>query len=229
MTQHSEKPLLGADNNALVALVSINVMVTILLGFFRVLYYLEGEPYEAYFSEVFKVATLIPDQILRQPWSLFTYNWTQEGFWLLLTNMIWLTAFGNTLQHLGANKHLFPIYFYSGVIAGIVYLIVGESIPLLGAQTSILALSLASAVLSPQYRFLAGIKGGGIPLWMITLLYIVLTGLSLKDAPWQQLVTILFGGMMGIVYAKLLTNQIDLGKWMHQLVHLLNNSYRPKS
>lgn len=228
MNQIPQKPILGADNNALVALVSINIMLSILLGFFRVLYFLEGFSFEAYQTEVFQLATLIPAQIQSHPWTLLTYNWTHIGFWDLLTNMVWLAVFCNILQNQGANKHLFPIYFYSGLVAGISYLFMGSTIPFLGAHIGVLALAIAATTNGFNYRFLANAKGGGIPLWGVTIIYLSIAIPVISKQPWQQQIAVLLGGIVGFVYIFLLKKQIDLGKWMHQLLHLVNNSLSPK-
>jgi membrane associated rhomboid family serine protease len=228
MNQTYPKPLLGADNNALIALVSINIIVAIVLGFFRVLYFLEGFTFDAYQIEVFQLATLIPQQIQIHPWTLLTFNWTHAGFWDLLTNMVWLAAFCNILQNLGANKHLFPIYFYSGLVAGLVYLFSGATTPFLGAHIGVLALAFAATMHSPKYKFLANAKGGGIPLWVLTLIYLAIAIPSVIANPWQQQLAVLLGGLFGVFYILLLKKRIDLGNWMHQLLSLLNNSLRPK-
>jgi membrane associated rhomboid family serine protease len=228
MNQIPQKPLLGADNNALVALVSINIIFSILFGFFRVLYFLEGFSFEAYQTEVFQLATLIPTQIQSHPWTLFTYNWTHIGFWDLFTNMVWLAVYGNILQNQGANKHLFPIYFYSGLVAGLSYLLLGSNVPFLGAHIGVLALAIAATISAPSYKFLANAKGGGIPLWALTIIYCCIAIPSLLQQTWQQQIAVILGGIVGFVYIFLLNRQIDLGKWMHQFLHLVNNSLSPK-
>ena len=224
----SQKPLLGADNNALIALVSVNVIVAILLGFLRVVYYLEGFSIAEYQGEVFQIVTLIPQKIASHPWSLLTFSWVHAGFWILFTNMIWLTAFCNVLQNMGANKHLFPIYFYSGLVAGGVYLCIGSNAPLLGAQVGVIALAVAATTMSPNFKLFGNVIKG-LPVWALTVFYLIFTGLSLKEQPWQQNVAIAVGSATGIGYALLLKRGTDLGRWMHQLLHLLNNSLKPKA
>jgi len=115
--ENSNKPLLGADNNALIALLSINLVVYALIGFFKVVYYLNSLPLEQFYAQIMQPSILAssPSEFLQQPWTLFTYYWVHDGFWVLLTNMIWLVAFGYLLQVQAANKHIFPIYFYAGI------------------------------------------------------------------------------------------------------------------
>ena len=117
--------LLGADNNALVALLAINLVAFVLLGFFKVIYFLDGTSIELFYKNIFHLFTLPTsgDQWLTQAWSLFTFNWVHDGFWELFTNMIWLTVFGYVLQMNQSNKHLFPIYFYAGLLGGLAYIV----------------------------------------------------------------------------------------------------------
>ena len=43
------------------------------------------------------------------------------------------------------------------------------------------------------------------------------------------IISYLVAGVIGFTYIQLLKKGKDLGKWMHQLVHLLNNSLAPKN
>ena len=225
--EDNPKPLLGADNNALVALLAVNLMSYVLLGLIKVVYYLESLPLEQFYAQIFQPFTLSGNW-LQHPWSLFTYNWIQDGFWILFGNMIWLTAFSNTLQNRGANKHLFPIYFYSGVVAAIVFLLVGANEPLMGAGVSVTGLVLANMALHPHYKLLPNLAGG-IPLWILGMVYLSVQGYALLDASLAVDLATIGGGLMGVVYVLFLKKGKDLGRWMHQLVHYLNNILAPKS
>ena len=141
--------------------------------------------------------------------------------------MIWLTAFGIVLQASSANKHLFPIYFYSGLLGGIVFCCLGGKVPLMGAGISVMAIAIAAMTLRPQYRLLKNI-GGGIPLWVLVLGYLVLQAFSFKHVELAIVMAHLMGAASGYFYILLLNKGLDLGKWMHQLLHLMNNSLAPK-
>ena len=222
----SQKPLLGADNNTLVALLAINLVVYVMLGLIKTIYYLESLPLEQFYAQIFN-PFILSDKWMNTPWALLTYNWIHDGFWLLFANMIWLALFSHTLQINGANKHLFPIYFYSGLVGAIIYIVAGTSQPLLGASVSISAIVIAAIAHIPNYKFLSNIAGG-VSLWTVGVLYILLNGYLLKDSSISVIVSTLVGGCTGLFYIILLKKGIDLGKWMHQLIHSLNNSLAPK-
>ena len=233
----NQKPLLGADNNALVALLAVNLVAFVLLGFFKVIYFLDGTPIELFYKNIFHLFTLPTsgDQWLTQAWSLFTFNWIHDGFWELFTNMIWLTVFGYVLQMNQSNKHLFPIYFYAGLMGGIAYIAMSFglgsnfiSFPLMGASMSVTAVVVATTFIAPRFKLIANI-GSGIPLWMLSLLYFALqVAMLTKYQIANTLVAVISVGM-GLVYVLLLKKGVDLGKWMHNLLHWLDKSIAPKT
>ena len=228
MSTSTQKPLFGADNNAMVALVSINLVVAVTLGLIKMIYYLEGHTILQYETEVFDMVKLIPTKWSTQPWAILTFNWVNPGFWVLITNMIWLSVFGNTLQEASANKHIFPIYFYSGLLTAFVYVLLGSNTALLGSHVGVIALALAALKIAPKTKILTSIAGG-IPTWVIAVFYTGSTGFTLLNNSWQQITAISIGALSGIVYTKLLKKEIDLGNWMHQLLRWFNNSLSPKN
>ncbi len=225
--EKNEKPLLGADNNALIALLAINLVGYVMLGLIKVVYYLESLPLPQFYAQILN-PFILDSNWLQHPWSLLTYNWIHDGFWILFANMIWLTVFSNALQSNGANKHLFPIYFYSGLLGAIVFIITGSSQPLLGAGVSVTGIVIASMAMIPNYKLLSNISGG-IPIWLLGIVFVVLEGYSLLSESLPNNIAILMGGLFGLIYTMLLKKGKDLGKWMHQLLHLVNNSLTPKS
>jgi membrane associated rhomboid family serine protease len=233
----NQKPLLGADNNALVALLAINLVAYVMLGFFKVIYFLDGTPIELFYKNIFHLFTVPTsgDQWLTQIWSLFTFNWIHDGFWELFTNMIWLTVFGYVLQMNQSNKHLFPIYFYAGLMGGLSYIMlsfgVGAnfiSFPLMGASMSVSAVAIASTLIAPRFKLLANI-GNGVPLWILSIIYFALQIATLTNYQFANSLVAVTSVLTGVVYVLLLKNGVDLGKWMHNLLHWLNKSAAPKT
>ncbi|MEY4332917.1 MAG: hypothetical protein RLZZ196_1655 [Bacteroidota bacterium] len=228
MSDSSNKPLWGADNNALVALLAVNLVVAVTFVFMKVTYYLEGFPAQDFQQEIYQYVILLPSNIKMAPWTFISFNWTHDNFWALFTNLFWLFVFGNILQNVSANRHLFPIYFYSGLIAATSYVLHNGQEPLIGAQTSVLAIALATFIIAPTYKTLSNIDKG-IPAWVLIIIYLIITGLSFKDITIEHSFSIFLGGLSGLLYAFLLKKEIDLGAWMHQLLRSINNSLTPKS
>jgi membrane associated rhomboid family serine protease len=233
----NQKPLLGADNNALVALLAINLVAYVMLGFLKVIYFLDGTPIELFYKNIFHLFTVPTngDQWLTQIWSLFTFNWIHDGFWELFTNMIWLTVFGYVLQMNQSNRHLFPIYFYAGLMGGLSYVMlsfgVGAnfiSFPLMGASMSVSALGIAATLIAPRFKLIANI-GKGVPLWILSIIYFALQIATLTNYQFANSLVVISSVLTGVVYVLLLKNGVDLGKWMHNLLHWLNKSAAPKT
>ena len=223
------KPLIGADNNALVALVSVNLMVAVTYGMTRMVYFLEGFPMAQFYDEVVHHFMLSPyyQEAIEKPWTFFLYNWSHDQFWTLCGNMIWLTTFGSILQNQLANRHLFPIYFYSGILGAIAFIVLGAGVSFMGGELSIMALATAALSLNPGYQLkLSG--HSGIPVWIIFIVYfIVQVTTHLQGTP-VFFFTLSVGGLVGVVYMYLLKKKIDLGRWMHQLVKKFNGFMAPK-
>ena len=224
------KPLFGADNNALVALVSANLMIAVTYGMTRMVYFLEGFPMSQFYDEVVHHFMLSPyyQEALEKPWTFFIYNWSHDHFWTLCGNMIWLTVFGNILQNQKANKHLFPIYLYSGILGTLAFIGLGAGISFMGAELSIMAIATAALSLKPSYQLQLN-GAGGIPVWLIFTVYFVIQVATHLTGVTVFFFTLNLGGLIGVLYMYLLKKKIDLGNWMHVLVKKCNGMMAPKA
>lgn len=228
-TTEQSKPLFGADNNALVAIVSVNLMFAVVYGMTRMVYFLEGLPMSEFYDEVVHHFMLSPyyQESLEKPWTFLIYNWSHDHFWTLCGNLIWLSIFGNILQNQKANKHLFPIYFYSGILGAISFIAMGAGVSFMGGELSIMALATAALSLNPKYQLQLG-GTGGIPVWLIfTVYFIIQVATHITGTP-VFFLTLNVGGFVGVFYMYLLKKKIDLGHWMHVLVKKCNGLMGPK-
>jgi hypothetical protein len=98
----------------------------------------------------------------------------------------------------------------------------------MGAGASVTGIVIACMALIPNDKLLTNLAGG-IPMWLLGVVFIVLQGYSLLNTTLANGLTIIAGGLAGLIYIMLLKKGKDLGKWMHQLLHLVNNSLTPKS
>jgi hypothetical protein len=134
-----------------------------------------------------------------------------------------------------SNKHLFPIYFYAGLMGGLSYVMMSFGVgsnfiqfPLMGASMSVSALAIASTLIAPRFKLLANI-GNGVPLWVLSVIYFTLQIALLTKYQFANSVVAILSVVMGVVYVLLLKKGVDLGKWMHNLLHWLNKSAAPKT
>jgi membrane associated rhomboid family serine protease len=81
-------------------------------------------------------------------WQLFTYLFVHESFYHYLFNMLGLWWFGSDVERTVGSKRFLQYYFFTGVGAGLVSVLMG--LPTIGASGSIYGLLLAYGLLFPN-------------------------------------------------------------------------------
>jgi hypothetical protein len=142
--------------------------------------------------------------------------------------LFWLFVFGNILQSNGANKHIFPIYFYTGLLVAAFYLVFPAGIAIMGAGFGVLALAMGALIWAPTYPFMGTSQKWITTQWLV-ILYVGLVIFFNAKALLSIQLCLVVAAASGMLYMFLLKRGVDLGKWMHQLLHLLNNSLAPKN
>ena len=238
-TKSNRGILLGQDNNALVYLVAINLLVFVLLTFIKIIYYLSEIPIEFFYKQVFDWFTLpaVTDNFLNKPWVIFTYMFTHDSIWGLISSLLWLWAFGYILQDLTGNNKLIPIYLYGGFAGGIVFLITVNLFPalanhvttlgpLMGAGAAVMAIAVATTTLAPEYRIFPLINGG-IPLWVLMVVFVAIDFATLAGNNAGIAASHLTGGAIGFLFIRQLRRGSDWGTWMNHFIDWLNDLFSP--
>lgn len=158
-------------------------------------------------------------------WTIFTYGLLHEGFWMWLSNMVWLYCFGNIVQNLVGHRQVIPIFVY-GYLAGAIFCLLGQLIPsvyfqplfphnlIMTAEGGIVALAVASLTISPRYRFYLA-DNLGIPLWVLVLIFLALS-MGVFTLPYLMLAV--GGGLTGFLYIRFLKMGYHPGGWAYRLV-----------
>jgi membrane associated rhomboid family serine protease len=234
---------LGEDNNALVWLIIINLVVFVALTFIRIIYQSVNEKdiiaLQLFHSQIFDWFSLSanPATFFLRPWTVFSYAFTHDGFMFLLSSVLWLWSFGYILQDLSGNNKLVPVYLYGSFAGGVFFLLAANILPHInhtvftdssfyGAGTAITAIAIATTTLAPKYKIFPMI-GGGIPLWILTLVYVAVLYLSIGGSSSPVAIAHLASGLMGFIYVKQLQRGNDIGKWMGDLVNWFDNIFNP--
>ena len=229
---------LGEDNNALIALISINAIGFVILGLIRVIYLIMETPGAVFSSEILpwfilpaKLATLA-----RAPWTILSYMFVHADIIATFTNMLWLWAFGSILQDMSGNKKLIPIYLYGGFVGGVIFIASNYAIPQLrpfinsyslsGANASIMAVAVATTTLAPDYRFFKMLNGG-IPIWVLTILYIVIDFAGVGNGGASFHLAHLAGGIAGFMFIVGLKRGYDAGAWMNRSYNWFMDLFNP--
>ena len=230
--------LAGSDNNALTALFIINSIFFLLLLTMQVVYFYYEQSSADFRNDIVKWFSVPNDfkTFTERPWTLLTFMFSDTGSNLLriISNMIWLWAFGNALQQMTGNDKLIPIYIYGGVAGALVFLCCSTFISypgnshvfLIGANASVLAVATATTYLSPNHRFFTHI-GNGVPLWLILTFFIIIDFISVVSINLSFGLSHLGGALAGFVFILLLKKGKDPGAWMNKSYDIFINLFNP--
>ena len=231
-----KKISLGDDNNALMALVAINVMIFISLALIQVIYYMIQSSNSAFEYEILRWFILPAklSSLAKMPWTVLSYMFVHTGIIYTLINMIWLWAFGSILQDFSGNKKIIPVYLYGGFAGAVIFIAANYAFPQLrlqveyssmfGGNASIMAIAVATTALAPGYRLFKNLNGG-IPLWILTLLYIIIDfagsgGMAHHLAHFA-------GGLIGFLFIASLRRGYDWSAWMISIYFWFVNLFNP--
>jgi membrane associated rhomboid family serine protease len=234
----SSKIYLGHDDNSLVMLFAINALVFVIFKFIYVVYQMADLNLDASYSNIFNWFILPADinKLAGRPWVILTYMFTHEGVFHVLANMFWLWAFGYVLQDLMGNKKLIPIYIYGGLAGAAVYVASYYLIPklepnipfavILGANASVMAVAVATTTISPDYRLFPMINGG-IPLWIITLVYVIVDIATIPSGDPGKYLAHIAGAGVGYIFIFQMRKGADWSVWMNNFFEWVNDLFNP--
>lgn len=231
-----KKITLGDDSNAIMMLVGMNALIFISFGIIQILYYLTQSTTTAFHYEILRwfIVPAKLSSLAVLPWTIFTYMFVHVGVIYTVITLVWLWVFGSILQDLSGNSKIIPLYIYGGVAGAIVFVAANYLIPslrnqveysfMLGGNAAIMAIAVATTTLSPDYR-LFKMLNGGIPLWILTLLYIVID-IAGSHGMGEQLAH-LGGGLTGFLFIVSMRKGYDWSLWMHKLYNWFLNLFNP--
>jgi membrane associated rhomboid family serine protease len=237
---------LGQPDNALFAILAINLVFFFLILISRVFYIYShqggGQQVLAFDAIQWFALPASLTKLSETPWTLLTFMFSQGGlapFSLLITmlsTMLWLWAFGYILQDISGNKLIFPIYIYGSLLGAVFFIIAVNAIPalrpfvnsgyLFGAQTGTSAIAMAVTTLYPNYRLFKNI-GNGIPVWVLTGLFVLINLMYAFSLTNANSFAILGGALAGFLFIVLLRRGTDLSLWMINLYNWASNLFNP--
>jgi membrane associated rhomboid family serine protease len=235
--------LLGEDNNALTWLIILNALVFVSVLFIKVIYNFTSGHSESTDLNVANWVAMPAEGsgFLTRPWTILTYMFahdtTVQGALFLVSSLFWLWCFGYILQDLAGNNKLFPIYVYGGFFGGIGFLIAANLIPsihsnpaavsLIGGETSVMAVAIATTALAPDYRIFPRLNGG-IPLWVLTLVFVAIDLPTIGSSNAAVAAAHIVSGLTGFVFVYELKRGVDMGRWFINFADWVNNLFNPE-
>jgi membrane associated rhomboid family serine protease len=223
----NNKILWGSENNAVIALLSINLVVFATLRI--ILIVLNVTPQmnpDSYFGVVKSFSLATPGaNFITKPWTIVTYFFTHTSYLLLVSNLCWLFLFSYIMQYVQQNAHIIPVYIYGGLLAG-VFIVIGTTITntslvFEGCTTGILGIAGFLLGNNVKQKLLPYLPFGGIPIWTVIVLLAVVTIIINLNNNWVIFVSYLAALSIGFIYAKQLQNGNNFGNWMHQVWDLI--------
>ncbi|MBO9152775.1 rhomboid family intramembrane serine protease [Chitinophaga sp. GCM10012297] len=206
---------LGEERNMVTQLLLLNVTVYILLYFIKIIYQLENFSVADFDNDILRntVVSAQPMTLLTKPWTLLTAMFTHTGFWDIFSNMVWLFCFGTLLQQASGFRVIVPLYVF-GSLCGYTFYIAGmQFVPslqplaaagagVMGAGAGVTALAIGVTTLAPGNRVFPLLLRGGIPVWIITLIYIALylTSVFTGNGSGATLLYLAGGAFMGFLF-----------------------------
>lgn len=180
------------------------------------------------------------DNLIQQPWSLFTYMFAQYDILHILFNMLWLYWFGAIFMLYFTQKQLLGLYIYGGIGGAILYILAYNVFPyfasaiegsyMLGASASVIAIVVATAMRAPDYK-IGLLFLGAISLKWIAIATLSIDLLSIDSANAGGHIAHIGGALVGFLYALAYKNGIDITRWFNNLcdsiVLLFSRSSKP--
>lgn len=240
--QYKQKISLGQSGNSLMMLIAISLIMFVILAFVKALWFFnypeKQEAVTMFNKNVLGLFALPADftSLLNKPWTIITHMFVHDNIWKVFTNMLWLWCFGYILQDLTGNKKIIPIFIYGALGGAIGFMLAYNLLPslkvytpyatTLGASAGVMAVAVATTLISPGYRIFPLLRGG-IPLWVLTGLYIISDFATVSISDTGTLLTHLAGAFTGFLFIFFLRRGYDWSEWMNNLYDWFNNLFNP--
>lgn len=226
------------ESNPLVTLIAINLSLFVLFAFVKIVYHFVHIPIDFYYKNVLNWFILPAsfDTFMTRPWTILTHMFIHDSVWHVFANMLWLWAFGYIMRDLTGNKKVVPIYIYGGIAGGVAFMLSYNIFTVLrpelsgatalGASAGVMAVAVATTLVAPDYRIFPMLNGG-IPLWVLTLLFVII---DLATIPYNNTgghIAHIAGAMMGFLFIFMLRRGYDWSEWMNNFFEWVNNLFNP--
>jgi membrane associated rhomboid family serine protease len=227
----------GSD---LFMLIALHLVVFVAFAFIKMIYYFNhGNPEGLilYNTTVLPWFVLSSDvhTILSRPWTILTHMFMHDNIWHVLANMLWLWGFGYLLQNVMGRK-VIAVFIYGALAGALAFVLAFNFIPALkpevqaatalGASAGVMAIAVAVTLMTPGFR-LFPMLGGGIPLWVLTMLYIIIDLATIPFSNPGGHIAHLAGAFMGFIFIAFYKKGYDGSNWMNQFFDWVNNLFNP--
>ncbi len=168
---------------------------------------------------------------LTHAWVVLTHFITEMDIMSLISNVIWLYFFGFMLEEFRGNGATVTLFFMTGLLSGLLLWLLSAIAPSLfasnyywGMKAPIAAIAAAAVLINPKRGILHGLVPQGIPIYIIGVLYLLLTIVGVVSFGAAGLIAVLFGIGCGWWYIKAVEIPLyKLQKWVNNKLSFNKN------
>jgi membrane associated rhomboid family serine protease len=229
------------SGDRVIQLIFANTAVFIFFGIVYLLVFLVYAPSTAPFGEIvdFFSASNNPAFMLWHPWTVITYQFMHASISHLFWNMLMLYWFGGILQDLIGKRVIVPVYILAGFCGFCLFFVgslifpnvFGMNTPLLGSSGAVVGITLAAAVIAPDYE-LRLLFIGDVKIKYIAAFSLLIDILSMPYGNAGGHLTHLGGALAGWQFVYQLQRGNDFAKFFNKywnkIVGFLTNAKTPQ-
>jgi membrane associated rhomboid family serine protease len=225
------------NGNNLTRLIFINIALFLIITIIGVIGFLVVNPEIINQTIRFLSVPSSLQILLVRPWTLITYMFTHKELLHILVNLLWLYWFGKIFLEYLDQRKLVAVYLLGGIAGAFTYVlsynifpafqgVVGESIPLLGASASVMAIVVAIAVYVPDftvYLFLLG----RVKIKYIALGIFIFTSVMDFSVNSGGKLAHIGGALFGYFYILSYRQGHDIGKGINKVIDFFVTLFKP--
>lgn len=223
--------------NALLRLIYINTGVFLIVSVVGVIGYLLLNPEVSDFAITNLSVPSSLNTLIVKPWTLITYMFTHKELLHIFVNMLWLYWFGMIFLEYFDQKKLVAVYFLGGLSGAVAYVasynifpafsaIVENSIPLLGASASVMAIVIAIAAYVPDYTVMLFLFGRVKIKYIAIVIFILTSVLDFSVNSGGKLAHI-GGALFGYIFTMSYKQGKDISRWFNRMVDWFVTLFKP--
>ncbi|MBA4321962.1 MAG: rhomboid family intramembrane serine protease [Odoribacter sp.] len=225
------------NGNNLTRLIYINIALFIFITIAGVIGFLVVNPEIINQTIRFLSVPSSLQDLLVKPWTTITYMFTHKELLHILVNLLWLYWFGKIFLEYLDQRKLVAVYLLGGISGALTYVlsynifpafqgVVGESVPLLGASASVMAIVVAIAAYVPDYTVYLFLLGR-VKIKYIALGIFILTSVMDFSVNSGGKLAHIGGALFGYLYILNYRQGRDIGKGINRIMDFFVTLLKP--
>lgn len=239
---YRRKISLSQRGNSLMMLIAISLVTFVLFAFIKVIWYFiypDNKVAVSSFNKDVLSWFILPadfNKMITRPWTLITHMFVQVNIWKIFADMLWLWCFGYIMQDIAGTKKIIPVFIYGALAGAVAFVLAYNLMPglkaqipyaaSLGASAGVMAVAISTTIIAPGYRIFPMLNGG-IPLWGLTALYVIIDLATISYTDTANLMSHIAGALAGFLFIFFLRKGYDGSNWMNAFFEWVDNLFNP--